>query len=688
QSLLEYAQGITNASRAQRDFNASIETSKASVSGQIAVMQSLVAIAKDETQSNKTRQEAINKLNAEYSVFNKELSLSNINTDKATELINKQTAALVRQAQIKGLEGLITEETQKQAKMLTGDLDDNLTTLDKIKIALAGGIGGPTLTNSTRFNAGIESLNKNLKNSKERIDIFKKGLQELLLEDAKAGTLFDDNKGGKDDNKGGKGKQSAQLQALKEELNTEFEIYKIRQERKLKNFDDDIKSDKVHYLDKLTALKNYVEASQELIDKQEAEDIRKKKEAADREIKRLNEEKAGKNPQQIARINENIKIIEENLQQDILLIQAQAADKSVELSRNAAKVKEGILADQLKRERELYEEYAKYEQDVLNKTNDRYKKALEQRQKDEEAAAKKRLELEKDLQNRKVQLAEQAEQFLFKLGEASFTRQLNALRDLQDANEAKAAREIEILTEQERQGIITKEDAANQIAIIEARARIQKEQTEKKARDIEVNKAKFQRAQQIFEIGITAIKSVAAIKAQAAILLANPLTAALAPVALAQIPFVLGGAALGIAGILANPIPRFFKGKKKNEPYKGPALINDNPDGRTLEAITREDGTIEFPEGRNVLTHVNPGDVIHPDRDAFIRDLQRTALRSVANTANGKVTELAYVSAMTNALKGELQQNNKYLKQLVNKPAGDFHLHMQNNDYFNLKVNW
>lgn len=604
---------------------------------------------------------------------------------------------------VKGLENAYDAYIQKLLRSITAKASiEQLTAVIREQVNIAAklnqkgfGEGSKTAANLTdydilyavrKFNLDFGAANKERSVlSGEQLKL----IADLLNKEASINELTKRIQGGiqdvfepKGDKTGKKG--TAQLQALKEETNTEFEIYKIRQERKLKNFDDDIKSDKLHYLDKLIALKNYVEASQELIDRQEKEDIRKKEEAAAREIKRLNEEKKGKDPAQVARLNENIKIIEENLQQDILLIQAQAADKSVELSRNASKVKEGILADQLKREKELYDEYAKNEQDVLDKTNDRYKKALEKRLKDEEAAAKKRVELEKELQGKKVQLAEQAERFLFSLGEASFTRQLNAIRDLKDAAEAKAARDIEIANA----STATEEEKAAQIAIINARLQYQKDALDKKARDTEVQKAKFQRAQQIFEIGITAIKSIAAIKAQAAILLANPLTAALAPIALAQIPIVLGGAALGIAGVLAQPIPRFFRGKKKGEPYKGPAFVNDHPDGRTKEAIVREDGTIEMPEGRNVLTHVNPGDVVHPDRDAFLKDLQRTALRNTARVANGKINEAGYVSAMTAALKSELQQNSKYLKQIANKPAGDFHLHLESQDYFNLKVNW
>ena len=683
------ALGIFNSrlsdSKRQTELLASANEAFAQSAGQeVAKLEVLYAVATNVNLSMKARKDAVDELQKQYPEYFKNVGDEIILQGKAKDAYDAAKIAILEKAKAQAIEGelakLATKELAVQQKQndLQKERTKEIEKQNKINARKATTKDDKELRGLDQFNSisAVTRTNSTLNDLNKDLEEIAKDREFLLSKITVAPTSKD--------SKGGSGKNSFALQALKEETNTEFEIYKIRQERRLKNFDDEIKSDKLHYLDKLIALKNYVEASQELIDRQEKEDIRKKEEAAAREIKRLNEEKKGKDPAQVARLNENIKIIEENLQQDILLIQAQAADKSVELSRNASKVKEGILADQLKREKELYDEYAKNEQDVLDKTNDRYKKALEKRLKDEEAAAKKRVELEKELQGKKVQLAEQAEQFLFKLGEASFTRQLNAIRDLKDEAEAKAARDIEIANA----STATEEEKAAQIAIINARLQSQKDALDKKARDTEVQKAKFQRAQQIFEIGITAIKSIAAIKAQAAILLANPLTAALAPIALAQIPIVLGGAALGIAGVLAQPIPRFFRGKKKNEPYKGPAFVNDHPDGRTKEAIVREDGTIEMPEGRNVLTHVNPGDVVHPDRDAFLKDLQRTALRNTARVANGKINETGYVSAMTAALKSELQQNSKYLKQIANKPAGDFHLHLENQDYFNLKVNW
>ena len=155
------------------------------------------------------------------------------------------------------------------------------------------------------------------------------------------------------------------LSELKDRLDTAFEIYKVYQEAKLRLYEEDIKSDRVNYQDKLTALDNFIKASQDLIAKQEAFDIATKQREAAREVQHLNESKVGKSGSEKARIDDNIAITEKNLQDAILLIQAQAADDSVKLAENTSTVRQKIVDDELKATQALYDEYAKEEQKNL-----------------------------------------------------------------------------------------------------------------------------------------------------------------------------------------------------------------------------------------------------------------------------------------------------------------------------------
>ena len=84
-----------------------------------------------------------------------------------------------------------------------------------------------------------------------------------------------------------------------------------------------------------------------------------------------------------------------------------------------------------------------------------------------------------------------------------------------------------------------------------------------KLAEIERKSAIVNKVAESLEVAITTTKSVFKLKAQAAILASNPITALLAPLALAQIPFVIGAGVLATGAILAEPLPEvpsFFKG--------------------------------------------------------------------------------------------------------------------------------
>jgi len=454
------------------------------------------------------------------------------------------------------------------------------------------------------------------------------------------------------------GKKAAgekQIQALKELLNTQFEIYKIDQQAKIRLFERDINSDKVHYLDKLTALDNYLQASQELILAQEKNDILNKQNETAGEIQRLEEEKAGKTLKQKERINENIKILEKNLQQSILLIQKDAADKSAQLAENAADKRPKILDDQLKKDKDFYDEYAKMEQDLIDKTNERYKKGLEKREQQEKDAKAKLLELEKELNEKRLQAAAATGNLLYKLAVSSYDRQLNLNKDQQD--EIDKRKEAELAAND--QVVQSEQQKAANIAIINSRAQIEKDKLDRESRAIQTKKAQFERAQQIFEIEISTIRSIAEIKAKVAVLLASGLPGAriLAARAAAQIPWVLGTSAAAIGALLATPLPKFFKGKGPHDKYEGFATVNEIRD----EVIQRADGRFEFPTGRNVLTHVGKDDIIHPDKNKWMNAMLNAAHRD----ANTQYSSTKAENPLINEIKGQ----TKLLKLIANRPV-------------------
>lgn len=180
------------------------------------------------------------------------------------------------------------------------------------------------------------------------------------------------------------------------------------------------------------------------------------------------------------------------------------------------------------------------------------------------------------------------------------TKEKNRIQDEIDAIEKR--KEAELKANDAR--VQSDQDRAANAILINSRAQAQREQLEQKQRKLDLQRAKFERDLGILQIII-----------QIGVAIAKQQYAAAA----------LAGAALIKA--LATPLPRFYKGKSKGQAYEGPAILNDHPDGVTKEAIERASGEIEFPEGRNVVTHVGKDDIVHPDRDAFVNAIIGAAHR-------------------------------------------------------------
>lgn len=406
------------------------------------------------------------------------------------------------------------------------------------------------------------------------------------------------------------------LQELKVRLNTEFDIYKIAQEAKIRLFDNDVKSESTYYLDKLTAFDNYLKAQKELLDREEQHEIDLANNAAAREKQHLEEQKKGKSDAEQARIDENIAINQKNLEQQILLIKAKYADEGNKIIEGAAETRNKIVEDHLKIEQALHDQYSKDLQDNIDKDNDRIQKGFEERKKMEEAAAKERIQLLQDLHAKEVELATQAGNFLFALATSGYENQLNLLtkqgEDIQKRKDQElAANDVLVQSTQDK--------AAN-VILINSRAQAQQDVLDRKAAAIKTKEAQFQRAQQIFEIGINTIKTIAAIKlaiAEETIkAIANPLLTPLIGLIAAQIPVALASSALSIGAILATPLPRYKHGRgEKGEEF---AIVGD---GGVNEFIMRGTGQIEKTPAVNTLTHLMPKDKVYPNKEALMREL-------------------------------------------------------------------
>ena len=124
---------------------------------------------------------------------------------------------------------------------------------------------------------------------------------------------------------------------------------------------------------------------------------------------------------------------------------------------------------------------------------------------------------------------------------AGYDREKNEIQDQINAREEQKTKEIEDVNKE----LISAEEKANKIAIINTRAQAQKEQLERRQRQIDLERARFERA---FNIGQIIAKTAVAV------------VTALPNVILASIIAAIG--AVQLATVLAQPLPKFAKGTK------------------------------------------------------------------------------------------------------------------------------
>lgn len=197
----------------------------------------------------------------------------------------------------------------------------------------------------------------------------------------------------------------------------------------------------------------------------------------------------------------------------------------------------------------------------------------------------------------------------------SITSQKNAIQDQIDKiDELKAADEDRV-----NHSTRSEEQKAAAIHNIETKAQNDKEALARKQRQLDVKSAIFQRAFQIFQINIEAIKTVQAIVASASAAYAKSAAAfaALGPEAsftiaaiekaaiLKEIAPVIASAAIQIAGIAASPVPHYAEGVgevAKKEDKK--LLTGDSHKGGASVIGERKDKIPELVEEPSGKTYI------------------------------------------------------------------------------------
>lgn len=220
---------------------------------------------------------------------------------------------------------------------------------------------------------------------------------------------------------------------------------------------------------------------------------------------------------------------------------------------------------------------------------------------------------------------------------ASVTSQKNKIQEQLDNID----KEKEAQLEANDAKVQSEQDKAANILIINSRAQIEKEKLERRQREIDRQKAQAEKFLSIFQITLATAVNVA--KA------ATPFQKILAAIS--------GAAQLAIA--IATPLPKFFRGKSANDSYAGYGTVNEIRD----EVIERANGAVEFPTGRDVVTYLDKGDIVHPDKNAWLDGILNAAHRD----ANRAIP--ATMSRKESALEAEIKGQTKLLKQIANRPT-------------------
>jgi len=230
-------------------------------------------------------------------------------------------------------------------------------------------------------------------------------------------------------------------------------------------------------------------------------------------------------------------------------------------------------------------------------------------------SVKQREQAIRDLHKLEADLAYQSLDLIVAITKASSEKQNEQLDEQASAIDKQAERDKKNVDN----SLLTAEQKADAEALIDAQATSQKEAIAGKQKQIAKDQADYEKAISLLKIGVKTGETVfdltataAQATAQGALLLANPLTAAYAPIAFAaaaaigaQIPFVI---ASGIAQAAAVAlVPGFWKGTD-NAPggaawvgERGTELLID-PQGRT--ALTPNGPTLTYLQpGTQVFTH-------------------------------------------------------------------------------------
>jgi hypothetical protein len=249
---------------------------------------------------------------------------------------------------------------------------------------------------------------------------------------------------------------------------------------------------------------------------------------------------------------------------------------------------------------------------------------------------------------------------------ANVDRQKNAIQEQIDALDKKKEKEIEAINA----STASEKDKADKIAIVEARAAAQKESLERRQRQLELQRARFEKA-----------KNIADIILRTAVAVMDGLIKGGPPLAIAY--GAIGAAELAVA--IATPLPKFKHGREK-----GPATWAITGDGGVPEVATSPDLSQAFlTPSTDTVTYLPKNWKVFPNvqefQDAAVNMVHKPlqSLPVINNNNDGLIRAMAYeIGGLKRAIMGKQETHfhwdNGQLQKSI-KNGNDWWRYIQNN---------
>jgi len=519
---------------------------------------------------------------------------------------NRATKALLIQAKVQAAQTLLTEKYKKVLDE-TFDPQSSLNFFEKAGVALRNPLstirtasGSP---NADDFKALAEAATDNVNKTKKEYNDLEAFIQGFIEKSNKElETLGGDPKKVTNNTTAGVKEAAAEIKKVNDKtkediLRSQFEINKLRLEESSKADKEIIDSENRGYFIRKQALLDFTQKQQAIaqLEVQFARDVEKLKLAEI--IAALEEEKKQKGAN-VKELNNQIEKERAASAKRVELIELQSTIRLTEIGKEFVKTgqeladqRQAIRDDEIARIKKFEED----QQEISQKSRAIFKAAIKEQADEEAAAAEKRIELQKQLQDELKSLFIQLVNDQFTIEEQA----LNERKRLLDEDTARRINQINLLglTEQER---------IRQTAIVEKNAAAQTESIERRKRELAVQRARFEKLASI--ASIIQATAVAVINA----LGSRPYTPA--NIGLAALTGAIGAAQLAKA--ISTPLPRYKSGRGT-----GKEELAITGDGGKTEYIVRGSGAIEATPSVPTLTHLMPKDRVLKDDNALLNFL-------------------------------------------------------------------